>query len=418
MASIRTQRKHLPKAEKSSLDLSVLWSLLVHALLGFGLYYISQPHLPKVTPNIDAMLVTPDMLRQMQANAKAASANAQNQPQGTAAGSKTAKQTPAKADVVIPKQSTEVYTPEPTLEELNQQLSNEPIPAVIEKAPVQTPSKPEPIFKPVSSKKAESKPKKTTSKKTADKEPAQEAAKKQTQNKQKTGKLHEKSVQQSELALKKNAENLKKLEKQKQEEEKRRKQYREQLKKADTAKRKEREKQRRLEKENEQKRIKELKNKEKQQDKAKEKRRAAIAKAKKENDARIKKQAAENRASKTHKAASLAEKGAASGSGSAAPKGPTAAEKRAAAEKYINLIASKVKGNWQGNTDKIITVPVRIRLSPSGNVMSARVNKAGLDPELKASIESAVYDSSPLPVPSDPALFAQFKSFTFRFRTK
>jgi colicin import membrane protein len=97
----------------------------------------------------------------------------------------------------------------------------------------------------------------------------------------------------------------------------------------------------------------------------------------------------------------------------------TAARASALGE-YIGRIQAKVRGNWilpqdlQGNPEAIILV---IQL-PTGEVLSTRVLKSSGNPAYDTAVERAILKSSPLPLPSERALFDRELKLTFRPRDK
>ena len=65
-----------------------------------------------------------------------------------------------------------------------------------------------------------------------------------------------------------------------------------------------------------------------------------------------------------------------------------------------------------------LSAQVRIVLLPDGEVRSILFLKRSGNQAFDASIEAAINKASPLPVPSDAALFNQFRSVTFNFSSK
>jgi colicin import membrane protein len=96
------------------------------------------------------------------------------------------------------------------------------------------------------------------------------------------------------------------------------------------------------------------------------------------------------------------------------------AARASALGEYIARIQSKVRGNWilpqelQGNPEAIILV---IQL-PTGEVLSTKVLKSSGNPAYDTAVERAILKSSPLPLPSDRALFDRELKLTFRPRDK
>jgi colicin import membrane protein len=52
---------------------------------------------------------------------------------------------------------------------------------------------------------------------------------------------------------------------------------------------------------------------------------------------------------------------------------------------------------------------------PGGDVVSVRIVRSSGDPVFDRSVESAVFQAAPLPVPSEPHLFEAFREFNFIF---
>lgn len=96
------------------------------------------------------------------------------------------------------------------------------------------------------------------------------------------------------------------------------------------------------------------------------------------------------------------------------------AARASALGEYIGRIQAKVRGNWilpqdlQGNPEAIFLV---IQL-PTGEVLSTRLLKSSGNPAYDTAVERAILKSSPLPLPSDRALFDRELKLTFRPRDK
>ncbi len=97
-----------------------------------------------------------------------------------------------------------------------------------------------------------------------------------------------------------------------------------------------------------------------------------------------------------------------------------AAKKKAEAKKIALTakkdFADKIRRAWQvpkGSTGK--SASVRVNLADNGRVHSIIINSS--DPDLKASIETAVRDAAPYPMPSDPDARREAQSFTSTFRS-
>ncbi len=81
------------------------------------------------------------------------------------------------------------------------------------------------------------------------------------------------------------------------------------------------------------------------------------------------------------------------------------------------LIERKVTQNWNrpSAVSGKLACTIRVGLIPSGDVMSVVVVKGSGNQLFDDSAERAVFKASPLPVPKDPKVFSQFRSFTFVF---
>ncbi|MBP7217954.1 MAG: cell envelope integrity protein TolA, partial [Acinetobacter sp.] len=78
---------------------------------------------------------------------------------------------------------------------------------------------------------------------------------------------------------------------------------------------------------------------------------------------------------------------------------------------------SKISRAWEvplASRGKSITV--NISLDANGNVISVVANSS--DTDLKASVEAAVQQASPLPMPDDPDIVKQLRRITITFTAK
>lgn len=100
-----------------------------------------------------------------------------------------------------------------------------------------------------------------------------------------------------------------------------------------------------------------------------------------------------------------------------------AVEERAAAvrasgqmQQYIAQITARIENAWKRppNVTPGLQCEVRIRQIPGGVVIGVQVTKCNGDETLRQSVENAVHGASPLPQPSDPALFDRDLTITFR----
>ena len=82
---------------------------------------------------------------------------------------------------------------------------------------------------------------------------------------------------------------------------------------------------------------------------------------------------------------------------------------------YIALIRDKVERNWAAPAGGKAAIKCEVNVSqiPGGEVVSVRIGRCNADPAIVRSIEAAVYKSSPLPLPTNPALFERNLKFNF-----
>ncbi|HEY5683142.1 MAG TPA: cell envelope integrity protein TolA [Sulfuricaulis sp.] len=92
---------------------------------------------------------------------------------------------------------------------------------------------------------------------------------------------------------------------------------------------------------------------------------------------------------------------------------------RAATEidKYRLLIRQRVSRSWNRpvGVAKGLKCVVRVRLTPTGEVLSANVVPSSGNALFDRSVENAVYKAAPLPLPEDPALYENFREIEFLF---
>lgn len=85
---------------------------------------------------------------------------------------------------------------------------------------------------------------------------------------------------------------------------------------------------------------------------------------------------------------------------------------------YIPIIRQKVSRNWNrpaGLRDDI-EAHVNVRLSPTGEVLSAQVVKSSGNPVFDRSVENAVLKASPLPIPQEKGVNEEFRNLTLKFK--
>jgi colicin import membrane protein len=153
-----------------------------------------------------------------------------------------------------------------------------------------------------------------------------------------------------------------------------------------------------------------------------ERQRQARDKAKAEEQAESKRQAARQAEAKARQeaAAASARQQAEADAAAASAAAAAAANRRAGEEaRAISAITAKIQGRWQRpmGSSQGLSCLIQIRMVPSGDVISAQVIEGSGNIAFDRSAEAAVQAASPLPVPSDPALFEQgFRTLNLRFR--
>ena len=90
----------------------------------------------------------------------------------------------------------------------------------------------------------------------------------------------------------------------------------------------------------------------------------------------------------------------------------------ALADKYKALIRQKVSRNWvrPPGAKSGMECVVRVRLVPSGEVISAEVVTSSGSAVFDRSVENAVYKAAPLPIPQEEDLFEYYREIEFQFR--
>lgn len=88
--------------------------------------------------------------------------------------------------------------------------------------------------------------------------------------------------------------------------------------------------------------------------------------------------------------------------------------------RYIADIQNKVERNWIKPTTarEGLSCQVDVKQIPGGEVINVTVTRCTGDEVFRRSVEAAVYKASPLPMPSDPALFDREIVFTFAPRKR
>ena len=86
--------------------------------------------------------------------------------------------------------------------------------------------------------------------------------------------------------------------------------------------------------------------------------------------------------------------------------------------KYKKLILNIIGQNWimPKNRDQNSSVKLLIHLAPGGDVISVILIKTSGDKVLDTSAITAIWKSSPLPVPKDNVVFNKFRTFNITVR--
>lgn len=87
-------------------------------------------------------------------------------------------------------------------------------------------------------------------------------------------------------------------------------------------------------------------------------------------------------------------------------------------DKYKVLILNAISQQWNipANTNKKLSTDLLIRLAPNGAVLNVKLVKSSGDSALDRSAIAAVYKASPLPVPTNPSIFNQFRELNLVVR--
>ncbi len=86
-------------------------------------------------------------------------------------------------------------------------------------------------------------------------------------------------------------------------------------------------------------------------------------------------------------------------------------------QRYTLMVKQKVMQNWlvqQGYAG--LSTELHVRIAPSGNVLDVQIIKKSGNDALDRSAVSAVQRASPLPVPTDPAVFESFREIRLILR--
>jgi colicin import membrane protein len=210
-------------------------------------------------------------------------------------------------------------------------------------------------------------------------------------------KKEEEKVKLEELEVKRKAE----VKEKKELEEKKHKEVAEKLKLEQEKKHKEEEK-RKAEEEKKKKEAEDKKRKEEEKRKKEEAEKQRIAQEKRKKEAEEKRQR-EEALKKQLEAEQLTR---------------TQSEAANALTALVDRIATAVENNWRRplNSAAGLQAKIRVKVSRSGDVLSANVVKSSGDPFFDKSAELAVKKASPLPFPSDPKYYEFINEFDLLFK--
>jgi colicin import membrane protein len=87
-------------------------------------------------------------------------------------------------------------------------------------------------------------------------------------------------------------------------------------------------------------------------------------------------------------------------------------------DKYKALILGAIGQQWivPDQVNKTLSSRFKIRLAPNGAVLDVQLTRSSGDPVLDRSAQAAIYKASPLPVPSEPDVFNQFREISLTVR--
>lgn len=86
-------------------------------------------------------------------------------------------------------------------------------------------------------------------------------------------------------------------------------------------------------------------------------------------------------------------------------------------ERYKRMIENKIENNWNFafSAHQKLKCRLFVKILPGGDVAFAKVVDSSGDPAFDESAVRAVYKASPLPLPPDPRLFADFRELNIPF---
>lgn len=85
---------------------------------------------------------------------------------------------------------------------------------------------------------------------------------------------------------------------------------------------------------------------------------------------------------------------------------------------YEPIIRQKVSRNWNqpSSTQSGIAAQVTVRLTATGEVISAKVTRSSGNSVFDRSVENAVYKASPLPIPQERGINEKFRNLNLKFK--
>lgn len=84
-------------------------------------------------------------------------------------------------------------------------------------------------------------------------------------------------------------------------------------------------------------------------------------------------------------------------------------------DKYGALIKQAISQQWiiPDSNQKKLQTKLQVSVAPGGMVLNVTITQSSGDAAFDRSARAAVFKSSPLPVPNDPAVFNQFRILNF-----
>lgn len=88
--------------------------------------------------------------------------------------------------------------------------------------------------------------------------------------------------------------------------------------------------------------------------------------------------------------------------------------------RYMGLIKKQVENSWRKpeSTESRMSCDVYALIALDGDVLKTEASNCTGDDEFKGSVEDAVRNAAPLPLPPNKSFFEHFREITFEFRSK